>query len=88
MALNSPILQSRIFQEFLDTMCPFHVLLCLYSLWVRKIPWRREQQRTPVFLPGEFHGLRSLVGHSPGGHKESNTTKRLTLYVLSLIEII
>ena len=29
---------------------------------VRKIPWRREQQPIPVFLPGEFHGQRSLVG--------------------------
>ena len=32
---------------------------------VRKIPWRREWQPTPVFLPGEFHGQRSLVGYSP-----------------------
>ena len=31
-------------------------------------------QPTPVFLPGEFHGQRRLVGYSPGGHKESNTT--------------
>ena len=33
--------------------------------WVRKIPWRREWQPTPVFLPGESHGQRSLVGYSP-----------------------
>ena len=33
---------------------------------------------TPVFLPGEFHGQRSLAGYSPGGHKESDTTERLT----------
>ena len=33
--------------------------------WVRKIPWRREWQTTPVFLPGESHGQRSLVGYSP-----------------------
>ena len=32
---------------------------------------------SPVFLPGEFHGLRSLVGYSPWGHKESDTTERL-----------
>ena len=37
--------------------------------WVRKIPWRRAWQATPVFLPGEFHGQRSLVGYSPGGHR-------------------
>ena len=35
------------------------------SPWVRKIPWRRKWQPTPVFLPGESHGQRSLVGYSP-----------------------
>ena len=44
---------------------------------VGKIPWRREWQSTPVFLPGEFHGPRSLVGHSPWGCKQSDTTERL-----------
>jgi len=39
---------------------------------VRKIPWRREWQPTPVLLPGEFHGPRSLVGYTPQGHKESD----------------
>ena len=43
--------------------------------WVRKIVWRRAWQPTPVFLPGESHGQRSLVGYSPWGHKESNMTK-------------
>ena len=33
--------------------------------WVRKIPWRREWQTAPVFLAGESHGQRSLVGYSP-----------------------
>ena len=33
--------------------------------WVGKIPWRRKWQPTPVFLPGESHGQRSLVGFSP-----------------------
>jgi len=33
--------------------------------WVRKIPWRRAWQPTPVFLPGESPGLRSLAGYSP-----------------------
>ena len=36
--------------------------------WVGKFLWRREWQSTPVFLPGEFHGQRSLVGYSPWGH--------------------
>ena len=35
-------------------------------------------QPTPVFLPGVFHGQRSLVGYSPWGHKESDTTERVT----------
>ena len=39
--------------------------------WVRKIPWRREWQLTPVFFPGECHGQRSLAGYSSWGCKES-----------------
>ena len=42
-----------------------------FNPWVRKTPWRRKWQPTPVFLPGEFHGQRSLVDYSPGGHEES-----------------
>ena len=45
---------------------------------VGKIPWGREWQRTPVFLPGEFHGRRSLAGCSPTSHNESDRTERLT----------
>ena len=44
-------------------------------LWVRKVPRRREWQPTPVFLPGEFHGQSSLMGYSPGGRKNSDTTE-------------
>ena len=39
--------------------------------------WRRKWQPTPVFLPGESHGQRSLVGYSPWGRKESDTIERL-----------
>ena len=35
-----------------------------FDPWVWKIPWRRAWLLTPVFLPGEFHGQRSLVGYS------------------------
>ena len=42
---------------------------CGFDLWVRKIPCRRKRQPTPVFLPGESHGQRSLVGYSPWGLK-------------------
>ena len=40
-----------------------------FDSWVRKILWRRIWQPTPVFLPGKAHEQRSLVGHSPWGHK-------------------
>ena len=49
----------------------------LSSKEVRKIPWRRKWQPTPVFLPGESHGWRSLVGYSPWVRKESDMTERL-----------
>ena len=53
---------------------------------VGKIPWRREWQSTPIFLPGEFHGQRKLVGYSPRGHKESDRTQWLT-FSLSLCNL-
>ena len=51
-----------------------------YGMWVRSLggeglTWRRAWQPTPVFLPGESHGQRSLAGYSPQGHKESNMTE-------------
>ena len=42
------------------------------------IPWRRAWQPTPIFLSGEFHGQRRLVGYSPWGRKESDMTEYLT----------
>ena len=47
----------------------------LLSRWVGKIPWKRSWQPTPVFLPGESHGQRRLVGYSRQGRKESDTTE-------------
>ena len=46
--------------------------------WVRKIPWRRARQPTPVSLPGESHGQRGLAGYSPQGRKELDTTDWLS----------
>ena len=51
-----------------------------FDSWVRKIPWRSERLPTPVFLPGESHGERSLVGYSPWGRKDSDTTERLSMH--------
>jgi len=52
-----------------------------FNTWVWKIPWRREWPLTPVFLPGEFHGQRSLEGYSPQSCKESDMTEWLTLTI-------
>ena len=58
-----------------------------FTPWVRKIPWRRKWQPTPVFLPGESHGRRSMVGYSPQCRKESGTTEQLHFHFhfLSLV---
>ena len=44
-------------------------------LGVGKMPWRRAWQPTPVFLPGEAQGQRSLVGYRPWGHRELDMTE-------------
>ena len=60
-----------------------YVYICLqcgrpgFDPWVGKIPWGRERLPTPVFWPGEFHGL-----YSPWGHKESDRTEQLSLHFL------
>ena len=48
-----------------------------FDHWVCKIPWGREWQPTPVFLPGESHGQRSLADYSPWGHKDLDTTEHV-----------
>ena len=50
---------------------------CRFDPWVGKIPWRRKWLPTPVFLPGESHAQKSLVGHSLWGCKELDMTERL-----------
>ena len=51
----------------------------MQEIWVWKIPQRREWlPGTPVFLPGEVHGQRSLVGYCPWGHKDSLCVKQET----------
>ena len=46
--------------------------------WIRKLPWRMERLPTPVFLPGEFHGQRCLVGYTVHGVEELDVTEWLT----------
>ena len=75
-----------------ENICFIHSSLCLvipnssvclqcgrpgFNPWVGKIPWRRKWQSTAVLLPEKSHGQRSLVGYSPWGLKESDTTERL-----------
>ena len=45
---------------------------CEFDPWARKMPWRRAWQLTPVFLPGESHGQRSLTSYGPWGHNWSD----------------
>ena len=52
----------------------------MWETWVGKMPWRRAWQPTSVFLPGKFHGHRSLAGCSPWGHKESDKTEQLNAH--------
>ena len=51
------------------------VMSLLFNMLSRLAGWRRKWQPTPVFLPGESHGRRSLVGCSPWGRTESDTTE-------------
>ena len=55
---------------------------CGFDPWVEKMPWRREQLSTPVFLPGKSCGQRSLVGYSPWGHTELGMTEATNTHKL------
>jgi len=49
------------------------------------IPWRKQWQPTPIFLPGKFHGQRSLVGYSSEGCKELDTTEHAHIGILVIL---
>ena len=53
-----------------------------------RFPWKRKWQPTPVFVPGESHGQRSLVGYNPWGCKESDMTDRLSTHVYEVMNIL
>ena len=55
-----------------------------FDPYVRKIPWRRKWLSSPVFLPGEFQGQRSLVGYRVWGHKDLDMTEHFTLLTMCL----
>ena len=65
--LNEPIYEtgaSRVVLVVKNLPASAGDMRCRSDLWVRKIPWRRAWQPTPVFLPGESHRQRSLVAYS------------------------
>ena len=55
---------------------------CGLDSWIGKSPWIRKWQLTSVFLPGKFYGQRSLVGYSPWGCKELDTTEHAHYYII------
>ena len=55
------------------------LLIFVQRICIHTYNWRRKWQPTPVILPGEFHGQRSLAGYSPWGCKESSMTEQLSL---------
>ena len=71
LSVKPPVLAGR----FFTTEPPEKRWYLEFRILVRKILWRRELQSTPVFLPGESQGQRSLAGYSPWTHKVSDTTE-------------
>ena len=68
--------------EELNCQCRKH----RFDPWVRKIPWKRKWQHTPVFLPQKSHGQRSLTGHCPWSHERGRydlATNQQQLFILS-----
>ena len=49
-----------------------------FDPWIRKVPWSRKWQPAPIYLPGKFHGQRSLAGYSPQARRELDITERLS----------
>ena len=61
--------------QWIDSVCNPGNTRDAFDPWVRKIPWRRAWQPTPVSMPGESHGQGSLVGYTPWGRRDSDTTE-------------
>ena len=66
------LISSHSSKPYIGITCIVMVFFMLLGLW-----WRRQWQPTPVLLPGKSHGRRSLVGYSPWGHEQSDTTELL-----------
>ena len=75
MCLDSYIDSSGLYHLYLSgASYPIAWCLCLY-IYIIIYNWRRKWQPTPVFLPGESKGQKSLAGHGPWGHGDSDTTE-------------
>ena len=70
---NVQLYQILLLDRSCPSICVFVQLVKIYMYTY--IYWRRKWQPIPVFLPGKFHGQKSLVGYSPWGHKEPDTTE-------------
>ena len=57
-----------------------YIYIYIYT-HIHTYPWRREWLPTPVFLPGESHGQRSLAGSSPWSGKELDMTEQVSLHI-------
>ena len=69
---------SKLGKEYVQAVyCHPIYLTSMQIPWVGKISWKRKWQPIPALLPGKCYGQRSLVGYSPWGRKESDTTERL-----------
>ena len=67
---------SKLGKEYVQAVyCHPIYLTSMQIPWVGKIPWKRKWQPIPALLPGKCYGQRSLVGYSPWGRKESDTTE-------------
>ena len=59
---------------------------CVFNPRSGKILWNRKWQPAPTLLPGKSHGQRSLAGYNPWGHKEADTTERLSKHMSPYIK--
>ena len=67
-----------------ESTCQGRSWRCRFDPWVRKVPWRRKWQPSPVFLPGKSHEQRSLAGYSPWGLKSrAQLSDQTTIYKVS-----
>ena len=75
----SSVLQLLIISSYVYIYTCMYMCVCVYIyIYIYLyMDWRRQWHPTPALLPGQSHGWRNLMGYSPWGRKESDTTERL-----------